>query len=111
MQQDVFVGPRGTPLYRPRRYYSDKLTLPGDVHRQGFAPGAAEDMAEVAATHRAGETAPAAQCSAGCLVTREFLPIDSDVEEFKHYAPGIGNILVVDDATGDREELVEVIFP
>ena len=32
-------------------------------------------------------------CGAGCVVTREFSPLEPDVVEFKYYAPGIGVFL------------------
>lgn len=83
----------------------------GDIYRQEFALGEAEDMAEVIETGHTSESVPAADCSAGCLVTREFAPLEPDAEETKYYAPGIGNILVVDSTSGAREELVEVVMP
>ncbi len=83
----------------------------GDVYRQEYALGEAEDMAEVAETNHTTEFVDVADCSAGCLVTREFLPIEPEVEEFKYYAPGIGLILAIDGNTGDREELIEVTNP
>lgn len=83
----------------------------GDIYRQEFALGEAEDMAEVLETGHTRESAPAADCSGGCVVTRDFTPIEPEVEELKYFAPGIGNILVIDAATGDREELVDVVMP
>ena len=83
----------------------------GDIYRQEFLLGEAEDMAEVISTSEVDEAVPAADCSDTCLVTREFLAIEPDVEELKFYAPGIGNILVVDPETGEREELIEVTMP
>ena len=83
----------------------------GDIYRQEYLLGEAEDMAEVISTSETWESVPAADCLDTCLVTSEFLPIEPDVEEFKYYAPGIGNILVIDAETGEREELVEVIIP
>ena len=83
----------------------------GQVYRQEYLIGEAEDMAEVFDTAETDESVPAADCSATCIVTREFLPVEPDVEEFKYYAPGIGVILAIDGETGDREELVEVQLP
>ena len=83
----------------------------GQVYRQEYFLGEAEDMAEVFDTAETSESVPAADCSLICLVTREFLPVEPDVEEFKYYAPGIGVILAIDGETGDREELVEIILP
>jgi hypothetical protein len=78
----------------------------GDVYRQEFALGEGEDAAEVVST-TSSEMAPAASCSGDCVVTRDFTPLEPDVEENKFYAPGVGLILEVDMETGDRVELVE----
>lgn len=79
----------------------------GDVYRQEFALGNAEDAAEV--VDLAGSaTAPAASCDRDCLVTRDFTPISPDAVEFKYYAPGVGLILEVDPETGDKVELVGI---
>ena len=83
----------------------------GTVYRQEYSIGEAEDMAEIFDIAETSEMVPVADCSATCVVTREFLPFEPDVEEFKYYAPGIGLILAIDGETGDREELVEVIQP
>ncbi|MFC1664264.1 hypothetical protein ACFL17_01365 [Pseudomonadota bacterium] len=83
----------------------------GDIYRQEYALGEAEDMAEVVSTDETSESALAADCASGCVVTREFLPIDPDAEELKFYAPGIGNILVIDVDSGDREELTSISYP
>lgn len=77
----------------------------GQVYRQEFLLGDAEDMAEVIDT--AGtESAPAGNCTGNCLVTKEYSPLEPDVEEHKYYAPGVGLILEIDPETGDRTELV-----
>lgn len=83
----------------------------GDIYRQEYAIGEAEDMAEVISTIETGEQVPAADCSDICLVTRDFLPIEPEAIELKYFAPGVGNILVIDTRNDEREELVEVILP
>ncbi|MCW8956466.1 MAG: hypothetical protein OQL09_06255 [Gammaproteobacteria bacterium] len=83
----------------------------GDVYRQEFLLGDAEDMGEVISTSEYAASVPAANCSAGCVVTRDFLPIEPDVNEHKYYAPGIGHILSIDVETGDREELIDIVYP
>jgi hypothetical protein len=77
----------------------------GDVYRQEFALGNAEDAGEVTSTTGV-ETVPAASCNDHCLVTRDFSPLEPDVEENKYYMSGVGLILEVDPATGERNELV-----
>jgi len=34
--------------------------------------------------------------------------LETDLLEYKFYAPGVGNVLTVDARTGDREELVRI---
>lgn len=83
----------------------------GDIYRQEYALGEAEDMAEILSITETAEATPVADCSATCIVTRDYLPTEPDAEELKYYAPGIGNILVINQNNGEREELVEVIIP
>jgi hypothetical protein len=40
------------------------------------------------------------------LKTFEFTPLEPKAKENKYYAPGVGNVLTIDLATGEREELV-----
>ncbi|MCB1608403.1 MAG: hypothetical protein KDI71_15655 [Xanthomonadales bacterium] len=82
----------------------------GQVFRQEFKPGEAEDAGEVLALNGSAST-PAADCGSGCLVTRDFTPLEPDHLETKYYAPGIGFILEVDDETGERLELVDLQDP
>ena len=81
----------------------------GDVYRQEFFLGDAEDMGEVLSLS-GDETVPAADCDNECLVTKDYTPIEPDVEENKYYAPGVGPILEVDVETGERVELVNHIL-
>jgi hypothetical protein len=82
----------------------------GDVYRQEFLLGDAEDIAEILSL-TGSATVPAAACSGDCLVTKDTSPLEPDLVENKYYASGIGVILEVDVATGDRVELVEFIAP
>lgn len=83
----------------------------GDIYRQEFTLDEAEDMGEVISNTETPEMTPAANCAETCVVTRDFLPIDPGHLEKKFYAPGIGNILVFDQDTEKREELIHVIQP
>jgi len=87
------------------------LALPqvGDVYREEFSLGNAEDAAEVTSL-TGDESAPAASCDDECLVTRNFSPLSPGSEETKYYAPGVGLILEVS-GDGDRNELVEYTIP
>lgn len=78
----------------------------GDVIRQEVAWGEAEDVIEILATDGT-EIAPAESCNGNCLVTYDFTPLDSDANENKYYAPGIGLIVEIDLNTDDRVELIE----
>ncbi len=81
----------------------------GDVYRQEFFLGEAEDMGEVLAL---GEsvTVPAGSYT-DALKTKDYTPLEPDAVEHKFYAPGIGPVLEVDIESGDRMELVEVTIP
>lgn len=79
----------------------------GDVYRQEFALGAAEDAGEVLSITGTATT-PAASCAGDCVVTADFSPLEPDVLEHKYYVPGLGLILEVDTETGERVELVGV---
>jgi hypothetical protein len=76
----------------------------GDLYRQEFSLGNAEDAAEVTST-TGSESAPGASCSGDCVVTREFTPLEPGGDEQKVYAPGVGVIVDIDEATGERSEL------
>ncbi|MEO6025493.1 MAG: hypothetical protein ABIR79_01315 [Candidatus Binatia bacterium] len=71
----------------------------GDLYRQEFALGTAEDAAEVLST-TASATAPAASCVGTCVETRDINPFSPGADENKFYAPGIGMILETETATG-----------
>lgn len=83
------------------------VPMVGDIYRQEFALGDAEDGGEVIST-TGSETTPGGNCSGTCVVTRDFSPISPGADEHKFYAPGIGIILEVDVDTGLRTELISV---
>ena len=78
----------------------------GDRYAQENAPGIAEDQAEIVAVDAAA-TVPFGRFD-HVLLTRETSPLEPKALEEKYYASGVGNILSVDKATGEREELVSV---
>ena len=78
----------------------------GKVYRQELFLGEAEDAAKVIALSET-VTVPAGTFS-NCLQTEDFTPIDPDNNEFKYYAPGIGNVLTISPDTGKRVELISV---
>lgn len=79
----------------------------GEVYRQEFSLGNAEDMAEFLSL-TGSATVPAGSFNGNSWVTREFSPIEPGSFATKYYAPGIGSILEVSSTTGARLELVEV---
>lgn len=81
----------------------------GSPYRQEYYPDEAEDMAEVVSLS-VPVTVPFGSFD-NCLQTREFTPLDPDVNEYKYYCPGVGLALEVDVNTGTRIELTEVIRP
>ncbi len=76
-----------------------------DLYRQEFSPGVAEDMAEVLSLTES-ITVPAATCTNNCLMTKEFSPIEPDAIERKLYAPGVGNVQIIDVETGNHVDLI-----
>jgi hypothetical protein len=79
----------------------------GDAYRQEYLEGEAEDLGEVL---RVGVTTkvPAGSYE-DVVVTRDWNPLEPDVIEEKHYAPGVG-LLLEEHVRGEegRVELVEV---
>lgn len=83
----------------------------GDVYRQEFLLGDAEDIAENLSqteTESVPEGGPTvASCDGDCLETHEYTPIEPDQSESKFYAKDVGVILTLDDNDPSfREELV-----
>ena len=76
----------------------------GDVYFQEFAPGVAQDMAQVMSTS-GSSTVPQGSYSS-VLETKEWSPLEPNSRERKLYAPGIG--LIIEDKGQGQLELVEV---
>jgi hypothetical protein len=74
----------------------------GDVYRQEFYENEAEDYAEVVELDLS-VTVPAGTFD-GCIKTRDRSAIEPDLDEYKYYCPGIGNVLVE-----EGDVLVELI--
>ena len=72
----------------------------GQTYAEEFAPGVAEDKATVISLN-ASETVPVGSFD-HLLQTHNFTPLDLTALETKFYAKGIGNILTIDETTGDR---------
>jgi hypothetical protein len=78
----------------------------GDLYRQEFSLGVAEDMGQVLSLN-ATAAVPAGSFD-HCLQTKDFSPLEPDALEQKFYAPGVGSVLEIDKNTGERLELVRI---
>ena len=79
----------------------------GDVYRQEFSPGVAEDIGEVLSlTETVTVPYNGGTTFTNCVKTRDTTPLDPESLEHKFYCPGIGLVLTIDVNTGVREELV-----
>lgn len=81
----------------------------GDVYRQEFQLGEAEDLGMVVETGLT-ITTPAGTFT-DCIRTADWTPIEPGISESKYYAPGVGFVLGVHDQTGERVELVRIVDP
>jgi hypothetical protein len=78
----------------------------GDFYRQEYAIGDAEDVAEVVALGQS-VTVPAGSFS-NAVETEETSGLEPSALEHKFYVSGVGQVLTVDEETGQREELIGV---
>ena len=79
----------------------------GDFYRQEFSLGNAEDFAQTLSL-KASVTVPFGSFD-HCLRSQETTPLEPDVVEDKFYVRGVGNILAVDEHTGERTELIKIV--
>ena len=79
----------------------------GDFYRQEFSLRNAEDLAEVKSLN-VSVTVPYGTFQ-HCRKTLESSPLAPGDLENKFYAAGVGNLLTIDLATGERSELVAII--
>jgi hypothetical protein len=73
----------------------------GDVYRQEYLPGEAEDVGEIVSLAET-VSVPAGSWS-NCLKTRDRSVVEPDADEYKYYCPGVG--LVLEEENGARVEL------
>lgn len=83
----------------------------GDFYRQEFLLNDAEDMAEVVSLTESVTIPLRVAPFDNCLKTEETSPLEPDALENKFYAPGVGNLLTIDLATGEKSELVQIVPP
>src|SRR3981081_126216 len=79
----------------------------GDTYRQEYAPGVAEDRADVLSLN---ESVTVRKGSfSGCVKTKDYSPLKADLVENKVFCPGVGMVLVVHVmGPAEREELVAI---
>jgi hypothetical protein len=81
--------------------------LPGLEYRQEYYAGEAEDRAAVLSVEE--QTQVPFGHFTGVLLTKDLVPLEPKVSEYKMYAPGVGMVLAVKTSGGEgREELVRV---
>ncbi len=76
----------------------------GDVYRQEFYAGEAEDYARVLETD--GTASVPFGSFTNCVVTFDGNPMEPDHQEHKTYASGVGTVLELDVESGERVELI-----
>jgi len=82
--------------------------VPGTTIRQEVLFGEAEDVIDILSITADEATAGSVfTCANTCLQTRDYTPLDPDVEEHKFYVPDIGLIVELDPDTGERLELID----
>ncbi len=80
----------------------------GDVYRQEYLEGEAEDMGAVVSLDESVNVAYGSYDN--CLLTREWTILEPDVEEEKYYSKGVGQILEMAVKGGsERLELIDII--
>jgi hypothetical protein len=78
---------------------------PGLAYRQEYYAGEAEDRAKVLSLSEQAEV-PFGHFS-DVLLTKDLVPLEPDVLEYKLYAPGIGPVFTLDvSGASGREELI-----
>jgi len=77
----------------------------GQQYRQEYYACEAEDLGEIVSLCATAKL-PIGTFK-NCLQTLDTTPLEPDVREHKFYCPGVGLVLAIDLATGEREMLVE----
>lgn len=85
-------------------YLMKAMPVVGDVYSQEYYKGEAEDMGEVVALNV--EVALSDGTTYTCLQTRDFTPLEPDLNEYKYYAVNVGLVVEENVAGGGRVELV-----
>jgi len=82
----------------------------GDVYRQEYYRGRAEDMRRIVAVDQTVATSLATY--RGCVKTYDWTPLEPTLKERKFYCPQVGGEVVTEDLTaGEKLELTSVVVP
>ncbi len=77
----------------------------GDVYRQEFLPGVAEDMGEVLSVTESINL-PGFGLLTNCIRTKDTSPLEPEALENKIFCPGVGQVQTIDLVTGEVSTLV-----
>jgi len=85
------------------------MPSPGDIHRQEYFLGEAEDIVQYLALDASppeeeGGENDAYPCEGNCLKTFDFAPLEPESTEYKYYLPGTGFVLAVSLEDGEVDE-------
>lgn len=89
--------------------YANPAGHVGEVYRQEYYKGKAEDMAELLSAAES-VTVPYGSFE-NVIQTKDYTPLEPDLLEHKYYANGIGMIKTVDLNTGEEVVLIEFAAP
>jgi hypothetical protein len=79
---------------------------PGMEYRQEYYEGEAEDQGAVVTVGEERVEVPFGYFDQDVLMTRDLVPLEPRVQEFKFYVPDVGPVLALHTDEGSREELV-----
>jgi hypothetical protein len=85
--------------------WADPTAHLGEIYYQEYYPGEAEDTGQVMSTSE-NVTVPQGSYQ-NVLQTYDFSSLDSDLQEHKFYAPGVGLVKEIDLLTGEEVVLLE----
>ena len=89
--------------------YANPAAHLGETYRQEYYKGQAEDMAELLSVN---ESVSVPYGSFDNVVkTRDYTPLEPDLQEDKYYARGIGAVKTIDLTTGEEDVLIEFTSP
>jgi hypothetical protein len=91
-----------------RRLVGDRVdgAKPGDLYRQEYYAGHAEDMAKELSTD--GPVAVSYGSFEHALETSEWTPLERGVIEHKYYVKGVGNVTIMIKGGAEEERLVSI---